>query len=343
AAGDEARLLVLAPGEEEWRFLDAARDAGVDAVAHPIGAHADPRPVATIAEELRRWRPDVVHTHLFHADLWGQLAATPLRVPGVRSLHNAHASYAAEPARSAGRLVGRLARRTIAISEHVAAFARERRLAPADRVRVIPYGIDLARWEPDDEARAGERARLGIAPSEVVVGMASRLIDGKGHPLAIEALAGLDRRDIRLLIAGDGPLRADLEVEAKRAPDASVRFLGHVEDVRVFLAACDVLLFPTLPSLSEGFGLAALEAMAAAKPVVATRVGALPEVVVDHVTGLVVEPAAGAIASALESLAADPGLRAAMGRAGRDRAEQEFGLERMVSHTRRVYAEARGR
>ena len=117
-------------------------------------------------------------------------------------------------------------------------------------------------------------------------------------------------------------------------------FLGQLDDVRRFMAACDVLLFPTLPGLGEGFGLAALEAMAAGVPVVATRVGPLPEVVKDGVTGSVVAPSPRAVADALSALALDAGTRRAMGLAGRERAATVYGLDEMVDRTVTVYREA---
>jgi len=335
AAGDEVRMMVLAPAEDEDRFIDAMRAAGVEIFSTPAGGDADPRAARAIAREIRAFRPDLVHTHLVHADLWGQLAARQKGVRAVRTFHDVQGFFRREPARAAGRLAGRLARRTIAISEHVAGFVRELGLAPNSRVRVVPYGIDLTEAVPDAAARAAARTRFGMPRDAISVGMASRLIHGKGHDLTIEAVrrstAALD-----LAIAGDGPLRAELE----RRSDGATRFLGQVDDVGSFLSACDLVVFPTVPALGEGFGLAALEAMAVGRPVIATRVGALPEVVEDGVTGLVVAPDPEDLALAIGKLAADEDLRASMGLAGRDRAERLFGLDRMVAGTRQVYREA---
>ncbi len=119
-----------------------------------------------------------------------------------------------------------------------------------------------------------------------------------------------------------------------------VHFLGFVGDIRAFMGACDVLAFPTEPQLGEGFGLAALEAMATARPVIATRVGSLPEVVSDEATGLLVEPRSiEGLATALTRLTDDEGLRARLGERGRIRARDEFSLEGMVERTLSVYAE----
>ena len=113
-------------------------------------------------------------------------------------------------------------------------------------------------------------------------------------------------------------------------------------DIRRFMGACDVLAFPTQPELSEGFGLAALEAMAAARPVIATRVGSLPEVVSDEATGLLIAPgSAEELARALIRLAHDARLRQEMGERARNRAREEFSLEAMVERTLAVYDEVR--
>jgi glycosyltransferase involved in cell wall biosynthesis len=338
AAGDDVRLVVLAPGEEEGRFLSAARDAGVETVTISVGNDLDPRPVAAIAREIRRYKPDVVHTHLVHADMWGQLAARRRGVTGVRTFHNVAAFYRREPYRSAGRVAGRLAAATIAISHYVGDYVRGLGLSPVHRVRIVPYGIDPSIWTPTAEQRTAARERLGIERDRVVVGMAARMIPGKGHRLAIDALSRTQTPRLRLLIAGDGELRGEIDTLA-RATDGRAQLVGHLDDVRGFLAACDMLLFPTLPALGEGFGLAALEAMAIGRPVIATAVGALPEVVEDQRTGLVVAPEAGPVADALDRLAADASLRERMGAAGLARATDRFSLEAMVESTRAVYRE----
>ena len=343
AGGDVVRVVVMAAGEDEERFLLAAKEAGIDTVSVPAGPDADPRAILALGGEIRRFAPDIVHTHLVHADLWGQLATRRAGVPGVRSVHNVSTKYRSEPGRSAGRLAGRLSRRTIAISEHVASYVRAQKLAPPGRVRVVPYGIDPAGWAFDDAARAAARARFELAPDDVAVGMAARLIEGKGHAMALEAIDRARARapGLRLLIAGDGQLRWQLERRASSLPAGLARFVGHLDDVRPFLAACDLLLFPTLPSLGEGFGLAALEAMAAGRAVIATDVGALPEVVSDGATGLVVPPRADGLAAALVDLAGDARRRDGMGAAGRARALNDFSLEAMLERTRAVYREVR--
>jgi glycosyltransferase involved in cell wall biosynthesis len=154
------------------------------------------------------------------------------------------------------------------------------------------------------------------------------------------ARAAHDQPELRLLIVGDGPAREELADVVRAEAPARVAMVGFVDDVRSYVEACDLVAVPTEPTLSEGFGLSALEGMAAAKPVLVTAVGSLPEVVVDGSTGIVVTPSStSALADALVTLAGDRAHAAALGKAGRARAEQEYGVRRMVDETISVYEE----
>jgi glycosyltransferase involved in cell wall biosynthesis len=145
---------------------------------------------------------------------------------------------------------------------------------------------------------------------------------------------------MRLLIAGDGPLRAELEEMGRRCAPGRVEFLGFISDMKTFMRAADVLAFMTQPELGEGFGLAALEAMAAGRPVLATNVASLPEIVVDGRSGVVVPPGSvAAVSDALRALATDDRWRAQLGAGAADRARTAFTLEAMVSRTMAVYDE----
>jgi glycosyltransferase involved in cell wall biosynthesis len=340
ARGTRVDLVVLlAPGGE--RFVDAARDRGIDVHAIGAGWDADPRTVAQLFALLGRTSPDVVHTHLVHADVHGQLGARIAGRRGVMSIHSTHAFYRREPVRTAVRAAGRLARRTIAISEFAARYVREQRLAPSDRVRVVPYGVDALAFD-GDARRACARHDFDLAPDDVAVVIASRLIPGKGHDALIEAcrLARQQAPTVRLLIAGDGPRRDELAARVNH-DGATMRMLGFVDDVPALFAAADIVAFTTEPTLSEGFGLAALEAQAAAKPVIATAVASLPEIVTDCETGILVAPGdVRALARAIEVLALSPAARQRLGAAARRRARAEFSVAAMADRTLSVYDEA---
>jgi glycosyltransferase involved in cell wall biosynthesis len=335
---DPEMLVLRAPGAE--RFTAALEHRGIDHVEVEAGPDVSPALVARIRREIGASRADIVHTHLVHADVHGQLAARLARVPAVASMHSVHAFFTRWPFRTAEHLALGSARRVIAISEHVAAFLRRYRLTPRDRIRVVPYGIDADQWASTDDERRDARERFGLDDETFAIGMTSRLVPGKGHALAFEAVRRRHQKDPRvaLLAAGEGPLANTFEGLARSA-EGAIRLLGHVEDVRAFVAACDVVVVPTEASLGEGFGLAALEAMAAGRPVVVSRVGSLPEVVGD--AGLVVPPGdAGALADAILLLAGDQAERSRLARAGGVRARERYPLEAMIRATAEVYAEA---
>jgi glycosyltransferase involved in cell wall biosynthesis len=340
ARGIDSQMIVLLTGDGQ-RFVDEMRRVDIDTRAVRGGGHFQPELVPILASAIRRFRPDVVHTHLVDADVYGQLAALITRVPGVSSVHGTPAFYQREPYRTAGRVAGRLARRRIAISDHVAAFLAAGRLAPPSRIRVVPYGIRLD--EPRDErAGAARREELGWTDDEFVVGIVARVIAGTGHDRLVRAVARAaeDCSELRLLVVGDAPARAELGDVVRAEAAGRVETIGFVDDVRPYVEACDLIAVPTEPTLGEGFGLSALEAMAAAKPVLVTAVVSLPEVVVDGLTGVVVPPSStSALADALVALARDRAHAAALGKAGRVRAEQEYGIRRMVDDTIAVYEE----
>jgi glycosyltransferase involved in cell wall biosynthesis len=341
ARGIQVRMCVL--GSQDYqRFVKPLTASGVETTVVNVERLRPPRLVWDLYMEIRRYRPHLVHTHLIHADVYGQIAARAARVPAVSSCHNTHAFYRRQPYLAAARASGHMARRVIAISNHVARFIAALHLARRDAVRVIPYGIDCAAWSLDDRRRSFARTALNLTDVTTVVGVASRLIPGKGHKVLFDALRLVfdEAPALSLVIAGDGPLRSDLESEARDFPEGSVRFLGYVDDMPSLLHACDIVVFPTQPDLSEGFGLAALEAMAAGRPVIVTDVGPLPELVDEGKAGIIV-PAKSAeeLAEALMRLARDGDLRDRLGECGRRLAATKYSLEAMVDRTLDLYWE----
>lgn len=201
------------------------------------------------------------------------------------------------------------------------------------KIRWIPSGIDPARF--DLEFDPADR-RNGITR----VGCLGTIEERKGYRYLIEAAAKLkaERFKMHYSIAGDGPLRKALEIEVGRAGlHDEVSFVGFLDDPRNFIAGVDLV---AMPSLFEGLGVAALEAMAASKPVVASRVGGLAESVVDGVTGLLVPPGnAAALAAAIAKLVRSSALAKSMGRQGRDRVRRYYSLENMARQNEAYYFE----
>jgi glycosyltransferase involved in cell wall biosynthesis len=202
----------------------------------------------------------------------------------------------------------------------------------ARKIRRIFSGIDADRFD-----RSLAQSRLGEVK---VIGCLAVLEERKGHQFLLEAAARLkkDSVNLRYHLGGDGPLRGQLEREAARLGlQDEMKFLGFVNDTPEFLAKIDLLV---MPSLFEGLGVAALEAMAARRPVVATRVGGLSESVVDGVTGLLVPPRdARALAEAITKLVRAPELAVAMGKRGRERVLQHFTIEQMAVQNESYYYE----
>ena len=339
-AGLEVRMCVL--GHAGARdFVSRLDKRGVPHSLIAAGSDVNPMLVGSLWREMRSYRPDLVHTHLIHADVHGQLAARLAGIRGVSSVHGTHDFYARQPYRSAATLAGRSARLTIAISSHVQRFLERLHITRPGGVRMVHYGIDAAQWPSPASARARARADLGLGADEIAVGVASRLVPHKGHELLIRAHAKAAEHvpGLRLLVAGDGQLRGALERQAQRQ-NGGVRFLGFVADIRSFMGACDVIVFPSQPAFGEGFGLAALEAMAAERAIVASAVSSLPEVVGSD-GGMLVDPvASGEWSDALVELALDADRREQLGAQAHLRARSAFSLEAMVERTLAVYAEA---
>ncbi len=256
--------------------------------------------------------------------------AAALRLGGYRGRIVAveHGSLL-EPSRSTANRAWRRVSRTVgARAENVDVAVSDFMLgellrAPHAREVVRIYnGIDPSRFAPHVSAPVADR--------ETVLGFAGRLIPGKGTEDAIRAVVMASKRAlVRLRIAGDGPQRASLQALVQSL-DAQVvvEFTGMVADIATFWAGCDVAVFPSR-ELAESFGMSALEAMACGKPVIATRRGALPELVLDGETGALVPPGApDMLCAAMLAYAAQPALRAQHGAAARARAEDEFHIDR---------------
>jgi glycosyltransferase involved in cell wall biosynthesis len=332
-------LLGVAPGD---RFEAKAREAGLPLVdGLSLRARAAPLPLARDTRRLRAVVAaegiDIVHAHHSH-DHWLALAIRPRRPDGgrallVRTFHNLRSvkgSLAARP----------LHRRTAAVFA-VSRQIETRCLAvgiPAERISWIPGAADLSRFgSPADGGAIREEFKLGPAP--VVVSVA-RFAANRGHELL---LAGFERvlgrvPEARLLLVGKGERRERLEaLVAEKGLGHRVVFTGYRDhDLPQVLAAADC--FALMAAGSDESCRAALEAMAAGRPVVARHVGALPETVVDGQTGLLIGDASPeALADALVAILGDPARARAMGAAGRERAATEFSPDRSVTIVEAVY------
>ncbi|UCE84591.1 MAG: glycosyltransferase family 4 protein [Deltaproteobacteria bacterium] len=312
-----------------------ARERGIACRAIPARTEWNPANVWRVRAALRAAAPDLVHLHTGRANWLGGLAARPLHVPVITTRRMDRAVKRNVRTRL---LYGSLVRRAVAISGAI-----ERQLLAggvrASMVRVIPSAVDAATLRPQ-RTREAVRAAEGLDAETPCLLLLAALVRRKGIDVLLEALARLAQEGLEpaLWIAGEGPERGALERRAGGlGVSARVRFLGQRADRADLLAACDVVV---LPSRQEGLGVAALEAMALARPVVATRVGGLGEAVVHERTGLLVPPDdVRALAEALARLLRDASLRESLGAAGPARLAQGYRPDQMVDAYERLYRE----
>jgi glycosyltransferase involved in cell wall biosynthesis len=333
--------IMVDPAHMPQAVLDAAAAFDIPCTAIPIANHFDISVISKITAHLRANRTQLVHTHMIHGDIYGTLAANNLQLAIVQSRHNQDRFRRFLPIQLLTRLLTAPAKTVIGISDSVADFTRDVEGIPGPKIVRIYYGLDAA--QITQSAQPGKvREELGLTADQPMTLFTGRLVKQKGISYLLEAWAAVKKKvpNATLVIAGDGPLREALIQQA--APYGnSVRFLGWREDIPNLMADCDVLV---LPSLWEGFGLVTLEAMAFKKPLIASRAGALPEIVVNNETGLLIDPAkAPALADALCQLLANPARAQAMGAAGRSRLEKQFSVTQMANQVAAVYKEAASR
>ena len=331
ARGWEVEFLMLHEDEPgAWDFARELESRGVPLTAIRVRADVDPLAYGDVVRSLARRRPRILHTHLVHADVYGQLAGAAVRVPlRLSTKHGFNWFRESRFFALADRGVASFVHVHIAISRGLARYLAEKEGFAEDEFQIVHYGI---RAKDEPSSRGDDVPRL------LCVG---RLIPVKGHIVLLRALAQARARvpELRLDLAGHGPLEPALRayVRELRLTDA-VRFLGFVSPVQKAIEDAAVVV---VPSLGEGFGMVALEALERARPVIASDVGGLPEIVEHDVTGLVVPAGdAEALADALVALAADPDRAVAMGRAGRERALTAFRQEQCTEATERLYLDA---
>jgi len=325
-------LLGLIAGD---RFEQKAREAGLEPLpglslevrGNPVQALGDLRRVRQV---VRAESVDVVHVHHSHDHWLGWLGRG--RAGLVRTFHNARAVRLAWPSPWLYRRTDAL----IAVSREIEDRGRRAGIPPSLLSRVDGV-VDLGRFEEGDGAAIRKEFDLGSAP---VVGCVARLAPRRSHELLIRGFRQLlfDYPHARLLLVGKGEARAHLEAfVAELGLAREVLFAGYRDaDLPGVLQALDV--FALMGAGSDESCRAALEAMAAGRPVVGRRVGALPEAVVHGVTGLLVDDdRPESVAAALSALVAEPERAAAMGQAGRERARALFGAEAHAAQVERIY------
>ncbi len=272
----EVEVLVL---QEPNSLLEQFENAGIKVKCFHKKSKIDFGAVKKLTEHLKRTKPDIVHTHLFVADFWGGRAAESA---GVKHCLSTKHDILSEGfwRNHYGRKARRKFDKIIAISNATREYLIKEEKIPVEKIEVIYNGIDVNKFYVESP---------GIfKKQDLRVGSIGRLTKEKGHKHLIRACRFLRNKDWSLTLVGDGPLKKDLETLVKYLSISDkVKFAGEVEDVRPYLNEMDIFV---LPSVSEGLSLVILEAALAARFVIATKVGGVPEIIEDKENGLLFQP-----------------------------------------------------
>lgn len=342
----------------EGDMLDLARQKEVTPVLLPaLGREISPlddlAALARMVSLIRAQRPDIVHTHMAKAGTVGRLAARICGVPLIVHTYHGHVFHGYfSPARTRlfltiERALGMATQRIITVGEGQRDEIAGYRVAPRSKLVPIRLGLELDTFLQAEHRRGELRSELGIERDTPLIGIVARLVPIKAHEVFFAAAQAVRARlaRARFLVIGDGERRQELEnLVARSGLSDAVHFLGWRRDLARVYADLDVV---ALSSRNEGSPVALIEALAAARPVVSTAVGGVPEVVIDGETGLTVPPdTPQALADALVRVLSDARLSSALGNAGRRHVYPRYDSSRLVDDVRRLYVSelaARGR
>lgn len=355
--GTEGQLFELASRLDSRRFsvlvcslkgegpvARAMRERGVRVVTLNGCGAWDIRVLSRLFRLIRQERPEILHAFLGFANLAASLIGRLLGVPVIIWSYRDVEVWKTKAHWLVDRLAVRWADAITCCSDAVRQFVLARMNGQAPKFSTIHNGVD---FETFNRSRAVSRAELNLREGGFVIGTVSRLDEPKkGLAVMLRALADLAGQDgipaWQWLLVGDGPARDRLRsLASELGLSGQVLFAGMRDDVASVLPVMDIFV---CPSLYEGFGIAIVEAMAAGRPVVASAVGGIPEIVVHEDTGLLVPPGdAAALAGALATLLTHPGQARAMGARGQARARERFSIETAVQQHQQLYESLRKR
>lgn len=346
----QSQLVAGSENEAEGSMLDYALARGVEPTVIPeivTAFNVAPRDLKALWKLyslMRRERPHIVHTHTAKAGLLGRIAALLAGVPVIvhtfhgHVLHGYYGPVKNHLLRWLERGLALAADRLVTVSEQVKSDLVGYGVAKADKITVVPLGFDLEPFLTSNPLRGQFRREHGMGDEHKLIGIVGRIFPIKNHGLFLDAAARIaDRVPLaRFIVVGDGVLRPALEKQARDLAIADrVVFTGWRRDLPRICADLDVLV---VSSDNEGTPVSAIEAMAAGCPVVATRVGGLPDLIQDHRTGRLVPPRdAAALASAVNDLLQNPATALAIGREARQSVRQQFSVQRLLGDMDDLY------
>ena len=325
--------------QDDGPLSDLLKADGIPCRAFSRKGKWDPRPLVRLVQQFRADGTKVVHTHHLGQLLYGGLAG---RLAGCRVIHTEHEYYSLGRPRAQQllRVLTRLADRVTAVAEPVRSFLEGTVGLPASKLITIQNGVEIHRYEA---AIPHDREKWDLKNSDVIIGCVARLSPEKGHTVLLRAFRKVISRhpQARLALIGEGEERERLQhLAGDLRIGHLVRFLGLRADVPEVLAACDLF---TLPSIQEGFPMVILEALAAGKAVIASEVGAIPDVIRHGATGMLVPAGdADALADALCLLIEDEGVRRRLGQSGRELVRAVYDFERTVGQYDDLYQKVLG-
>ena len=346
--GQEIRILdesagLRARGHDVRLAAPAGSPIFAAAARWNVPAHAvslDRRRLSSLkafARLIRELRPDVIVTHS-SSDSW--LAALATRLPASRAaiVRTRHLSTPVASGMLNRWLYGSVPARVVTTGEAIRTHLIGQLGLPPDRVISVPTGAIVSRFQPGD--RAAARTKLGLPAHAQIVGIVATLRSWKGHRFLISALNDPRLAAARLVIVGDGPQDPALREQAAASGAGDrILFAGQQEDVAPWMQAFDVFALPSTGN--EGVPQALMQALATGLPAISTPVGAIPELIEDGATGLLVPPESiEALAASLARLLADPALAAKLGAAGRERISRHFTSEAMLDRMEAIFREA---
>ena len=329
--------------------VETAKKSGVKVIALPsmvrsIRPVKDFKALITLVRLIFKEKPNIVHTHSSKGGILGRLAAKITRVPHIIHTPHGHVFYghfgpfASKVFLWVEKIFTRFTDRLVALTDGEKDDYINLSVCPPEKLLKIHSGVDVTKFMHANGNRVEKRRSLGLDQNEAVIGFVGWLLPIKGPDYLLKAMDEVWRGhpEASLVLVGKGDMDVDLRAEALRKNvNGKIKFLGWREDIDEIMPLFDMLV---LPSLNEGMGRVLVEAMAAGKPVVASRVGGIPDLVRHGETGYLVPPAdEKALANGIKKLLDDPAKAKQMGLRGRERCRQ-FSLEAMIEKLDDLYS-----
>jgi glycosyltransferase involved in cell wall biosynthesis len=324
------------PSDSPDLFVEKMTEKGIKVEVFKMNnKHFNPDLIPRLINKINQEKYDIVHTHLIHADLYGMIAAKMAGVKVIVSTrHNDNLFRRQFPWNLLINFNTKLADNLICISESLKQFTIKYEGTPKDKISVIYYGFNPQNKQFD----SSWKKQFNWDEETKIIGIVARLIEQKGHSTLLKAMSQILPQfpNTKLVIIGDGILRQSLEeYSEKLGINSQVNFLGYHQNAAEMMGGFDIFIHP---SRWEGFGLVFLEAMAAKLPIIATNVSAIPEIVEQEKTGLLVPKDDDiALANAICQLLSNPDLAKNMGENGRKRLEKYFTVDVMAQKTANLY------